>query len=68
MDNSGPVFSVYSEDDGKTLTKRELAAMFAMAGLLANPNTKPTDPVEGIARQYAIDLLKVLNETPDASR
>ena len=66
MDNSGPAFpnggnlTRFAEPG---LTKRELAAMFAMAGLLANPN-KDYAP-DGCAIDslcYADALLAALKE------
>ncbi len=70
MDNSGPAFpssngitmGEYTSGGYPGLTKRELAAMFAMAGLLAHPSTMWGALVSSEARRQADALLAALKE------
>ena len=70
MDSSGPAFpssngitmGEYTSGGYPGVTKRELAAMFAMAGLLANPNRAGDDYVSIDAVRQADALLAALKE------
>ena len=69
MDNSKPAFPLVTDDPSevlfKGLTKRELAAMFAMAGFLANQLYMGSGQREGVATEavaQADALLAALKE------